>query len=394
MTSGFSPSFKPQVQPRFRLPQLPIMDRYIALELLPPFLFGVGAFSSLGVSVGTVFELIRQIAEYGLPIRIAIEVMLLTMPQFIVYSFPMSTLLATLTTYSRFSSDSELVAMRGCGVSVYRLVLPTVLLCFLVTGIAFAFHELIVPASNYRAATTLAQALDEEKPNFQEDNILYQQYEEVVEDDGDKEQELRRIFYAREFDGEEMKGLSILDFSREGLNQIIVAKSATWDFQKSLWQFFDGTIYAVSADGSFSNIATFEEQQLKLPRKPLDLASRRRDYGEMNISQSLEYLDLIRPTGNEAKILELQVRIHQKVALPFICVAFGLVGAALGTMLRKTGRATSFAISVVMIFGYYLFMVTTGAIAQVGLMPPFLGAWLPNLFGIAVGVLLLVRAAR
>ncbi|NJN87448.1 MAG: YjgP/YjgQ family permease [Leptolyngbyaceae cyanobacterium SL_7_1] len=370
------------------------MDRYIGMELLPPFLFGVGAFSSLGVSVGTVFELIRQIAEYGLPIRVAIEVILLSMPQFIVYSFPMSTLLATLTTYSRFSSDSELVAMRGCGVSVYRLILPTVLLCFLVTGIAFAFHELIVPASNYRAATTLARALDEEKPNFQEDNILYQQFEEVVEDDGDKNQELRRIFYAREFDGEEMRGLSILDFSREGLNQIIVARSATWDFANSLWEFFDGTIYAVSADGSFSNIATFEEQQLKLPRKPLDLAARRRDYGEMNIAQSLEYLDLIRPTGNEGKILELQVRIHQKVALPFICVAFGLVGAALGTMLRKTGRATSFAISVVMIFAYYLFMVTTGAIAQVGLMSPFLGAWLPNLFGVAVGVFLLIRAAR
>jgi len=148
-----------------------VMDRYIAAQLLMPFLFGVGAFSSIAVSVGAVFDLVRKVVESGLPIAIALNVFLLKLPYFIVLAFPMSTLLTTLMTYSRLSSDSELIALRGCGVSIYRLVLPAVILSFIVTGITFLFNEQIVPAANYQATLTLERALQEEKPVFQDRNI-------------------------------------------------------------------------------------------------------------------------------------------------------------------------------------------------------------------------------
>ncbi|MFM7427036.1 MAG: LptF/LptG family permease, partial [Elainella sp.] len=132
------------------------MDRYIALELVPPFLFGVGAFSSLGVSIAALFDLIRRVTESGLPISIAVQVLLLKFPEYIAYGFPMSILLATLMTYSRLASDSELVALKACGVSVYRMVTPALLVSLLVTGLTFAFNELIVPSANYQATQTLA----------------------------------------------------------------------------------------------------------------------------------------------------------------------------------------------------------------------------------------------
>jgi len=370
------------------------MDRYIIIELTLPFLFGVGTFSSLGVSVGALFELIRQVAESGLPMAIAFEVLLLKLPEFVVYSFPASSLLATLTTYSRFSSDSELVALRGCGVSIYRIVLPALILCIFVTGLTFAFNELIVPAANFRATVTLAKALNEENPSFQEKNILYQEFQKIKEKGRKEEKVLSRLFYAKAFDGVRMKGLTILDFSKEGLSQIVSARFASWNPNQTTWDFFNGTIYVVSADGSFRNILKFDQQQLKLPRAPLDLASKKRDYGEMNIGQSLEYLELVKQSGDDAKLRELRVRIQQKYALPFVCIVFGLIGASLGTRLRRTGRATGFAISIVAIFGYYLSAFIFGAIAQTGTISPFFGAWLPNMIGFAAGLTLLLRAAR
>jgi lipopolysaccharide export system permease protein len=394
MTSG---SLKPlNSRPRIWtwLPKLSVMDRYLTTELATPFIFGVGAFSSIALSVGALFDLIRRIAEYGLSFGLAFEILLLRFPEFIVLAFPMATLLATLTTYSRLATDSELVALRGCGISVYRIVLPAIVLCMFVTGMTFAFNELLVPAASYRATTTLEAALGQDKPDFQQKNVLYQQFQEVRRRGGQEEKVLRRIFYAREFDGEEMKGLTILDFSQEGLDQIVSANSATWDFNSNIWNFADGTIYGISPDGAFRNIARFDQQQIQIPRTPLDLASRRRDYNEMNIAQSLDYLDLLQQEGSDRKIRELRVRIQQKIALPFICIAFGIVGASLGLSLRRTGRATSFAVSLVIIFGYYLTAFTTGAIAQLGTISPFWGAWLPNLFGLAAGIVLLVRSAR
>jgi lipopolysaccharide export system permease protein len=213
-------------------------------------------------------------------------------------------------------------------------------------------------------------------------------------EDGDRQDVLTRFFYAREFDGERMQGVTYLDLSRPEASQIAIAASAAWNPADNIWDFYDGTIYVVSSEGSFRNIVTFEKQQITLPRTPLDLASRQRDYGEMNIVQAQEELALVEKTGDTRQIQKFRVRIQQKYALPFACLALGIVGSVLGTRANRTGRATSFAVSVLMIFCYYLLASITGAIAQTGAISPFLGAWLPNLLGIGFGVGLLAQASR
>ena len=373
---------------------LTIMDRYLASELLPTFLFGVGAFSSIGVTIDAVFELVRRVVESGLPISIAVQVFFLKLPNFIVLAFPMSTLLATLMAYSRLSSESELIALRGCGVSVYRMVLTAVMLSFVVTGMTFLFNEQIAPAANYQATLTLQQALKSDKPTFKQQNIFYPEYREIQAADGSKDRILTRLFYADQFDGQRMKGLTIIDRSTEGLNQIVVAESAQWNGAQSVWDFYNGTIYLVAPDRSYRNILRFEQQQLQLPRTPLSLAEKSRDYGEMNIAESLEQLTVERLGGDRQKIRKLEVRIQQKIALPFVCVVFGLVGAAMGTIPQRTGRGTSFGISVIVIFSYYLLSFMTGALGQAGILSPFMGAWLPNFIGLVTGIFLLVRVAQ
>ena len=371
-----------------------IMDRYLVIQLLPPFLFGVGAFTSVVLAIDSLFELLRKVVESGLPINIALEIFLLKLPYVMVYSFPMSTLLATLMTYSRLSSESELIALRGCGVSVYRMVLTAVVLSLAVTIMTYIFNEQIAPAANYRATITLQKALKSDQPSFKQQNIYYPEYREIKEADGSNNKMLSRLFYADQFDGKEMKGLTIIDRSRSGVNQIVISESAKWNSQKQVWDFYNGTIYLVAADRSYRSILRFEHQQLQLPRTPLTLAESSRDYGEMNISQALEQLEIERLGGNEPKIRKLQVRIQQKIAFPFVCVIFGLVGSVMGSIPQRTGRGTSFGISVIVIFAYYLLLSVSGALAQAGIFSPFIGAWLPNVFGLGVGLFLLFRVAQ
>jgi len=376
------------------IPGLSVMDRYIATELIPPFLFGVGAFSSVGVAIGTLFDLVRKVTDSGLPLTIAIQVLLLKLPLFISYAFPMSTLLAALMTYSRLSSDSELVALRSCGVSLYRLVVPAVVLSLVVTGMTFLFNELVVPAANYQASATLERALKEEKPPFQENNIFYPEYGEVTQANGEKIRGLKRLFYANQFDGERMKGLTILDWSQQGLNQIVTAESAIWNPAENTWDFFNGTIYVISPDASYRNILRFENQQLKLPRTPLDLAGKNPDSAEMNIAQIQDYMEILRVGGDTKKLRRFTLRIQQKISFPFVCLVFGLIGAVLGTRPQRTGRATSFGISVVIIFTYYLVQFISEALGLSSILSPFMAAWLPNFFGLGSGAWLLFRAAR
>ena len=393
MTSTSSPTLTQRLSGL--LPRISIMDRNNARELPLPFLFGVGAFSSIAVSIGALFELIRKVSEAGLPASLAFQIFLLSLPTFTVLAFPMSTLLATMMTFSRFSSDSELIAMRGCGVSVKRIVVPAVILSLMITGLSFVVNEVVAPASTERAAVLLAKALDQEKPPFKEGNIIFQQQQPSKDGDGDV---LLRFFYARNFDGTTMKDITVVDFSQDdtedGLKQIVSADTATWDFSRNLWEFTNGTIYAVSPNGSFRQIIRFDKQDLQLPRTPLDLARRPKKEEEMNIAETREYLKILRQTGDERAVRKLAVAIQRKYAIPFACVVFGLVGSAVGVRPQRTGKATSFGVSVVIIFGYYLLSFITSAKGEAGVVCPFIAGWLPLFIGLGAGITLLLRVSK
>jgi lipopolysaccharide export system permease protein len=384
---------KPQ-SPISLIPGLSLMDRYLVTELMLPFLFGVGAFSSVGVAVGTAFDLVRKVTDAGLPLEIAVQVMLLKMPEFISFALPMSMLLAAMMTYSRLSADSEVIALRSCGISIYRLIAPAVVFSLIVTGMTFVFNELVVPAANYQAGITLEKALVEERPDFKENNIFYPEYGEITQPDGEKVRGLKRLFYADQFDGERMRGLTILDWSQQDINQVVTSESAVWNPVQSTWDFFNGTIYLISADGSYRNVLQFENQQLRLPRAPLDLVGDERKSDEMNIAQLLQQIETVKVGDEIKKLNKLRLRVQQKIAFPFVCLVFGVVGAALGTRPQRSDKATSFGLSVVIIFGYYLLRFITEALGLSGILSPFMGAWLPNLFGLMAGGLMIVRAAR
>lgn len=379
---------------------LSVLDRYLTIELVLPFVFGVCAFSSIGLAVGSLFDIVKKVSEAGLSMNVALQVLLLKMPEFVVYSFPMSTLLATMMGYGRLTSDSELIALRSVGISVYRLVVPAILLSIAVTGFTFLFNEKIVPSANYQSAMILEQALGNENPNFSERNIFYPEYKEepVTEREDDEEPEtqsvLNRLFYAEEFNGKKMQGLTILDRSQDGINQIVTAESAAWNFKENIWDFYNGTIYIIAPDGSYRNILRFEHQKIQLPKAPLDLAQAGRKSNEMNILELRDYIKILEQGNDETKVRKLKVKLQQKLAIPFVCIIFALVGAALGTKPNSASKATSFGISIAIIFSYYVMSYITMALGVVEVLDPFTAAWLPNFFGLAAGAILLTQSAK
>ncbi|HEY9864928.1 MAG TPA: LptF/LptG family permease [Candidatus Obscuribacterales bacterium] len=386
---------KSLISGNFFPPYVSILDRYLIQELIPPFIFGVGLFSSVALTVGTVFELVRQVAESGLSVGIAVQVFLLKMPEFIVLAFPMAMILTTLMVYGRLSSDSELIALKSCGISLYRLLIPTLIFSLIITALTFGFNEVIVPAANYKASVTYEQALNEGDLPIQEDNIFYPEYERIKIEGTDKRiNRLVRLFYAQRFDQGQMLEVTILDLSQPELTQIISSKSANWNFSANTWDFFNGTVYIVNPDGSYRNIVRFDHKQIQLSRTPLDLASRKRGFDEMNIAQAQDYLQLMKLSGDQQKIIKTKVRIQQKYALPFSCVVFALLGVALGSRPQSNSKATSFGISVIVIFGYYLLSFITGALGQKEILTPFFAAWLPTFLGIGVASFLLVRSSK
>jgi len=75
---------------------IPLIDRWLIGQIIPPMLFAISAFTVISLSVGVMFDLVRKIVEFGLPLFLALKVLLFSLPSFLVLSFPMAVLLSTL----------------------------------------------------------------------------------------------------------------------------------------------------------------------------------------------------------------------------------------------------------------------------------------------------------
>ena len=371
---------------------LSVLNLYMIKELILPFLFGMGIFTSLGLSIGAVFDLIRKVTDSGLFWGVALKVLVLKMPEFVVLAFPMSILLATLMSYSRLSNDSELIALRSIGVNVYALIQPAIAFSLCIVAITFMFNNFIAPASSYQASVTLNEALGETRPDFKTENILFPEYEDIQTENGDTRKVLSRLFYAEEFDGEQMKNITVLDRSRRPLSQIVTAESAKWNVLENIWDFNNGTIYLVGENGSYNNVIRFQHQKLELPRSALDITKKSKETNEMNIFEAREYLKIIKHSADEKEIRVLQVSIQSKIAVPFACLVFALFGAALGVKPQNSGKATSFGICIGLIFIYYFLSFICQSLGTSGAVSPLLAAWLPNLLSLGAAGGLLAQA--
>jgi len=180
-TAGIS-ALADQLRPRWQ--RVPLLDRWLLGELMGPLLFGIAAFTAVTLSVGVVFELVRRVAESGLPLTAAMQVLTLRLPSFLVLSFPMATLMATLLAFSRLSGSSELTALRSVGVSTQRMVVPALALALAMSLLTFVFNDLIVPRANLAATTSLERALGKAISTEKGSNIMYSRFGKIAKEDG------------------------------------------------------------------------------------------------------------------------------------------------------------------------------------------------------------------
>ncbi|MBR0290451.1 MAG: LptF/LptG family permease, partial [Selenomonadaceae bacterium] len=81
--------------------RLRILDRYIFQEVVLAFLFAICAFTAVFIGSGTLFRIARYITDYGASFSSVVKIFIYGLPNIIMWTFPMSMLLATLLTFGR-----------------------------------------------------------------------------------------------------------------------------------------------------------------------------------------------------------------------------------------------------------------------------------------------------
>jgi lipopolysaccharide export system permease protein len=192
-----------------------------------------------------------------------------------------------------------------------------------------------------------------------------------------------------------MQDVTLLDFSRSGQQQMLIAKSAVWNDQRSVWEFRNGRLINIEAAGSRTTSAEFDRYYYPFTSAPRDVAKLPSNAEEMTVGQAIRAERLLAEAGDVKEARRLRVRIQEKFAFPAICLVFGLIGSSLGVRPNaRTSRSQGFGISVLLIFGYYLMSFIFSSLGVKGTLLPLFAAWLPVSIGLAAGLYLLRQASR
>ena len=369
---------------------VPLIDRWLIGQIIPPMLFAISAFTVISLSVGVMFDLIRKIVEYGLPLILAIKALFYSLPSFLVLSFPMAVLLSTLLSYGKLSANSELLALKSLGINTTRIIAPAIALSIFMTGLTFYFNDNLVPASNKQAEITLRSGIgssfNKEKGR---NNIIFSRKGSRIDSSTNKPTKtntfLTHIFYASRFENNTMKNVVVLDLSRTQMKQILSANNATFDREKSSWIFTDGNIISTSSSGQTSNIQ-FERYVYPFVEGPLDLARVPKDANDMTLKEALEAEKIFKKIGDLKEIRKIQVRIQEKFTFPCACLVFGLIGSILGSKSNlRSSKSQGFGLSVILILFYYVISFLFSSFGIKGLIPPMVATWLPVFISLGGG---------
>ncbi len=380
---------------RTRINYIPLLDRWILSQLIPPLFFSISAFTVVSVSVGVMFDLVRKIVELDLPLNIALNILILRLPSFIVLSFPMATLLASLLTYSKLSANSELKALRAIGISIYRIILPSLLLALFMTGLTFTFNNNIVPYSNNKAELVLRSSLGKSFSIEKGEDIIYSRKGTITDLDNNKvSNSLTHIFYAKDYTDGFMNEVKILDLSKYGYTQILTAEKAFWDTSIKKWELLNGRLLVFSETGD-STITKFKSYLYPFNTGPIKIASIPKDANDMTLSQAKNALQIYKEVSNIKEVRRLKVRIQEKFTLPISCLVFSLIGSSLASITdSRTNRSQGFGISIILILFYYILSFTFSSLGVKGSISYLLAAWAPVFISTIIGIMLMRRANK
>jgi lipopolysaccharide export system permease protein len=143
---------------------LKIITRYILKEHLAPLVFSLSALTSL-LLLNYVAKQFGQLVGKGLPWRVIMEFMLLSVPFTVAMTLPMAVLVSTLHAFSRMAAENEITAFKASGMALQRLMVPVVIAACVLTISMVWFNDQVLPAANHRL-TTLTNDIARKKPTL------------------------------------------------------------------------------------------------------------------------------------------------------------------------------------------------------------------------------------
>jgi len=300
---------------------------------------------------------------------------LYSIPMIISLMLPAAVLLATLMTYSTLSKFSEITAMKANGVSLYRIMLPSLFVAAFVSVFLFFFTELITPAAIQKAEYIVMAEVQKRQSFgvFKQNEIWYRSN--------------HAIYNFKLFDADHniIRGVTINylnpDFT---LKSRLDAERAEW--KNNSWVFYNVLRTSFPKD-NIPVLDRFTETIIQIPEKPNDFKIVQKDAEKMGYFELKKYINKIKYEGYD--ITKHFVDLQGKIALPFVNFILVFIGLSFSLRSERSGGVMqSIAVGIFVGFSYWIVHAFSMSLGRSGMLPAMVAAWAANiLFCIAAAFL-------
>ncbi len=359
---------------------------YMLKELLSPFIISL-FFLTFVFLMTRIPEITNMVVNHNADLLAIGKMMVYTLPRFLEFTIPMSVMISILLTFMRMSQENEIVALKGAGISLYRILPPVALFCFFgffltlwVTVFGVSWGKLAVKKTSLEIArSSIDAALQERQFNSElEDIMVYVSHVDM------KTKTLTDVF--------------IEDRRTQGMVSVSIAPNGKLirfdDDQVYTIKLYNGVINQVDLADKTVNNLHFGEYDINLDLNAMGSSSANlvKELDERNLA---DLIRLIRSGSlNRLDLSAALMELHEKFSVPFACLTLGLLAFPLGIQSASLRRSSGFSLGIGFFLLYYVMLAIGWSAGETGNYPPVLGMWLPNVIMGGIAIYFLVKNAR
>ena len=367
------------------------LDRYLLREILGPFGLGLLVYSLI-LLVQQFFSFADWIIRRGIPTAQVGRLLLYSLPSIVVLTLPMALLLGVLLAIGRLASDSELVALRACGVSIFRLVRPVLLLSLLLAGVNAWLMLEVKPRGNAAFSRLLLDASLRSLGAQFEPQVFYNEFQ-------------GKVLYVFEAPprGGDWQGVFLADAvpHADRPADVIVARSGRLELadggERVILRLSDAIQHTYDQTRP-DRYETRRYENLRLVLREQFASGERQRFLAKRSTRNLTWSELAAVAADPAESPEqrnlARVERQKMFSIPGACVVLGLLALPLAFNNRRGGKSSGFALSIGIVVAYHVMITQGEEAARVGKLSPFLAMWLPNLVLGGLALVLLVARNR
>ena len=363
-----------------------ILHKYIFNEIWPTFLVSlfVCVFIVLATKMLSITELI---VSKGVNVALVGRMILFLMPDLISFALPAATLMSVLLAFVRLGADSELIAMKSAGISLYQLLPPVIFISTLALLLSLWLGIVGVPWGNRSFKNLLFQIAENKADVGIRERLFSEPFDKLV-------------FYVNSFSRKDrtMRDIFVVDNRDPKVTSTIIAKSGRVFLQPKekiiTLRFLDGTIFLVDKDLESARTIQFRTYDLNIGLKDImaALSSRKKSAKEMGVGELINELKSLPKRSSKWNLV--MIKLLEKGSLPLGVFLMGLIAVPLGARIQSRGKSKGIGLSLVVFLIYYFCFAGMKNLCEANIISPEIGVWIPDLFLLVLGVWLLRLVAN